>query len=188
MHKHNLAKVEKARHPLSAAVVQKETATLIDKRYCWRGSKQLQVPVRSNLMQPGATIQQTQLVLDASDGSILLICQAPVARVDNVALHRISSDMKPCPLMTVLEPNHVRSFRLTLQSQQKPYVTQVQDFGNGEEGPAHLDVLGSSRLDQHAGAMLNTPSDNHLLSNALTLLANLPDDGVLRIKQYAVWF
>ena len=74
-----------------------------------------------------------------------------------------------------------------LQSQQKPYMVhhmvQGPSLDNGEEGPAHLDVLGSSRLDQHAGAMLHSPSDNHLLSNAFTLLANLPDDGVLRIKR-----
>ena len=53
-------------------------------------------------MQPGATIQQTQLVLDASDGSILLFCQAPVACVDNVALHNTNSHMKTYPIMTLL--------------------------------------------------------------------------------------
>ena len=46
-------------------------------------------------MQPGAAIQQTQLVLDASDGCILLVCQAPVARVDNVALYSMYSVVKP---------------------------------------------------------------------------------------------
>lgn len=46
---------------------------------------------------------------------------------------------------------------------------------------AHLDVLGGTRLDQHAGAMLHSPSDDHLLGDAITLLANLPDDGILQI-------
>ena len=55
----------------------------------------------------------------------------------------------------------------------------------------HQYVLWRSRLDQHAGAMLNSPSDDHLLSNALPFLANFPDDGVLRIsskvKQEGNW-
>lgn len=46
----------------------------------------------------------------------------------------------------------------------------------------HQYVLWRSRLDQHAGAVLNSPPDDHLLSNAVILLSNLPDDGVLRIN------
>ncbi len=45
--------------------------------------------------------------------------------------------------------------------------------------PAHLDVLGCSRLDENTGTVLYSPSDDDLLCNAPALLANLPDDGVL---------
>lgn len=54
-------------------------------------------------MQPGAAIQQTQLVLNATDGCKLLICQGPVARVDNVALYNTNSNVKSCPFVTLLE-------------------------------------------------------------------------------------
>ena len=43
-------------------------------------------PVGSNLVQPRVPIQQSQLVLDACDGCILLITQCPICCVDNVAL------------------------------------------------------------------------------------------------------
>lgn len=46
------------------------------------------IPVWTNLMQPWAAIQQTQLVLDATDGCVLLICQGPIGCVLNVALQR----------------------------------------------------------------------------------------------------
>lgn len=47
-------------------------------------------------------------------------------------------------------------------------------------------MLGSARLHQHTSAMLHSPSDDHLLGNAVTLLANLPDDGVLHIPSARV--
>ena len=43
-------------------------------------------------------------------------------------------------------------------------------------------MLGGTRLDQHTGAVLDSPPDDHLLSNAVTLLANLPDDGILHTR------
>jgi hypothetical protein len=46
------------------------------------------VPVWSNLMQPGATIQKPQLMLDGSNGFVLLITQCPVCCVVNVALQQ----------------------------------------------------------------------------------------------------
>ncbi len=46
----------------------------------------------------------------------------------------------------------------------------------------YLDVLGCSRLDKHTCAVLDSPSDDDLLRNTPTLLANLPDDGVLYMQ------
>ena len=46
-------------------------------------------------MQPGATIKQTKLMLDASDLCILLICQRPVGGVVNVALNSKPSIVGP---------------------------------------------------------------------------------------------
>lgn len=132
-------------------------------------------------MQPGAPIQQTQLVLDVSDGCILLICQGPVACVDDVALYNTNHNVRFYPLMMLLEHKQVCNSMLMLQS--KYCLAQLQNPGADRwQVTAHLDVLGGTRLDQHAGAVLHSPSDNHLLGNAITLLANLPDDGVLQMK------
>lgn len=43
-------------------------------------------------------------------------------------------------------------------------------------------MLGCSRLDKHACAVLYSPSDDDLLRYTPALLANLPDDGVLRMQ------
>ena len=47
----NFLKVEKTRHPLFAAFSQKETAILVDKRYCWEGQ---QATVSTCKVQPHA--------------------------------------------------------------------------------------------------------------------------------------
>lgn len=52
-------------------------------------------------MQPGAAIQQTELVLDACDSCVLLVCQGPVGCVLNVALHNTKFSIR---LHCICEP------------------------------------------------------------------------------------
>ena len=50
---------------------------------------------------------------------------------------------------------------------------------------AHLDVLWCTRFDHNIGPVLHAPSDDHLLGNSVSLLANLPDDRVLQAKEFS---
>lgn len=70
---------------------------------------------------------------------------------------------------------------MTLQTLSMPEHGTVQSLRSEVTCSAHLDVLRGTRLHEHASAMLHSPSDDHLLGNAVTLLANLPDDGILHI-------